>query len=121
MGSEPSEPKGLLSPLDLTPPDDLDLLWQQLLEDTLPPDKRAALQDSWENTEGDQEKYMMFLEYSSYLRKPEITEEEKEERRKQLEPLMKEFGLGGGEEESSWQGALVWFVFIAVILFVAGL
>mmetsp|Transcript_71087 Transcript_71087/g.123294 ORF Transcript_71087/g.123294 Transcript_71087/m.123294 type:complete len:295 (-) Transcript_71087:88-972(-) len=115
------ERKGLLSAMDLTPPPDLELLWQQLLEDTLPPDKRAALQDSWEQTGSDHDKYMMFLEYSSYLRKPEITEEEKEERRKQLEPLMKEFGLRSDmEEESAWQGAFVWCVLVAVILFVAG-
>jgi len=115
------ERKGLLSPLDLTPPDDLDLLWMQLLEDTLPPDKRAALQESWEQTPGDHDKYMMFLEYSSYLRKPEITEEEKEERRKQLEPLMKEFGLPTDDEDPGWQGASIWCVVISVILFVAGL
>lgn len=119
--SAPAERKGLLSAMDLTPPPDLPLLWQQLLEDTLPPDKRAALQDSWEQTGSDHDKYMMFLEYSSYLRKPEITEEEKEERRKQLEPLMKEFGIRSDmEEESAWQGAFVWCVLVAVILFVAG-
>merc|ERR1719160_1231216 len=107
--------------MDLTPPDDLDELWQQLLEDTLPPDKRAALMDSWERAGDVQDQYMMFLEYSSYLRKPEVTEEEKEERRKQLEPLMKEFGIHSEEEESSWQGALIWFIFVAVVLFIAGL
>jgi hypothetical protein len=115
------ERKGLLSTLDLTPPDDLDMLWQQLLEDTLPPDKRAALQESWEATPSENDKYMMFLEYSGYLRKPEITEEEKEERRKQLEPLMREFGLPTDDEDSGWQGASIWCVIIAVILFVAGL
>jgi len=119
--SQENERKGLLSPLDLAPPDDLDILWQQLLEDTLPPDKRAALQESWEQTPGDHDKYMMFLEYSSYLRKPEITEEEKEERRKQLEPLMKEFGLPTDDEDPGWQGASIWCVVISVILFVAGL
>jgi|Transcript_87540 hypothetical protein len=119
--SQEKERKGLLSPLDLAPPDDLDILWQQLLEDTLPPDKRAALQESWEQTPGDHDKYMMFLEYSSYLRKPEITEEEKEERRKQLEPLMKEFGLPTDDEDPGWQGASIWCVVISVILFVAGL
>lgn len=121
QNSRENERKGLLSPLDLAPPDDLDILWQQLLEDTLPPDKRAALQESWEQTPGDHDKYMMFLEYSSYLRKPEITEEEKEERRKQLEPLMKEFGLPTDDEDPGWQGASIWCVVISVILFVAGL
>lgn len=115
------ERKGLLSPLDLTPPPELDLMWHQLLEDTLPPDKRAALNETWNQVGNDHDKYMMFLEYSSYLRKPEITEEEKEERRKQLEPLMKEFGLRSEEEESSWQGAILWFVLVACILFVASL
>lgn len=116
-----SERRGLLSPMDLTPPDDLDLLWQQLLEDTLPPDKRAALMDSWERAGDAHDKYMMFLEYSSYLRKPEITEEEKEERRKQLEPLMKEFGINPSADDSGWQGGFVWCIFVAVIIFIAAL
>ena len=64
---------------------------------------------------------MMFLEYSSYLRKPEISEEEKEERRKQLEPLMREFGLKADDEDSGWQGVLIWFLLVAVVFFVAGL
>jgi len=115
------ERKGLLSAIDLTPPPDLEPLWQQLLEDTLPPDKRAALQESWEQAGDDHDRYMMFLEYSSYLRKPEVTEQEKEERRKQLEPLMKEFGIRSEMDESSWSGMLIWFLFVAVILFVAGL
>lgn len=119
---EGGERKGLLSAMDLTPPDDLDLLWKSLLDDTLPPDKRAALMQSWEETPNGQDRYMMFLEYSSYLRKPEVTEEEKEERRKQLEPLMQEFGIHGGMgEESSWQGAFIWFLFVAIILFMAGI
>jgi len=119
---EGSERKGLLSTMDLTPPDDLELLWRQLLDDTLPPDKRAALMQSWEETGNDNDRYMMFLEYSSYLRKPEVTDEEKEERRKQLEPLMKEFGIHGeNAEESSWQGAFIWFLFVAIILFMAGI
>merc|ERR1719408_897779 len=106
--------------MDLTPPADLEPLWQQLLEDTLPPDKRSALQESWEQAGSDHDRYMMFLEYSSYLRKPEITEEEKEERRKQLEPLMKEFGLKSEDEESGFSTVLLWSIIIAVILFIAG-
>jgi len=119
---EGSERKGLLSTVDLTPPDDLELLWRQLLDDTLPPDKRSALMSSWEEAGNDNDRYMMFLEYSSYLRKPEITDEEKEERRKQLEPLMKEFGIHGGpDDEPSWQGFFIWFLFVAIILFMAGI
>lgn len=119
---EGGERKGLMSTMDLTPPDDLELLWRQLLDDTLPPDKRAALMSSWADAGNDNDRYMMFLEYSSYLRKPEVTDEEKEERRKQLEPLMKEFGIHGGmDEESSWQGAFIWFLFVAIILFMAGI
>lgn len=119
---EGKERKGLLTVADLTPPDDLDRLWNQLLEDTLPPDKRAALMQSWRETPSANERYMMFLEYSSYLRKPEVSEEEKEERRKQLEPLMKEFGINGDEaDDSSWQGAFVWFLFVAIVLFMAGI
>jgi len=115
--------KGLLGPMDFTPPPDLELLWQQLLEDTLPPDKRASLQDSWDATPDDSDRYMMFLEYSSYLRKPEVTEEEKEERRKQLEPLMREFGLKPDDDEhgdSGWQSFVVWSLLIGFVLFFAG-
>merc|ERR1712032_866760 len=113
------ERKGVLSPMDLTPPPDLDLLWQQLLEDTLPPDKRAALQDSWKHTENENDRYMMFLEYSSYLRRPEISEEEKEERKKQLEPLMKEFGINSNDyEESGWQGFCIMLIIFALIAFI---
>merc|ERR1712007_202508 len=90
--------------------------------DCLPPDKRGALQEQWEQTKDVQDKYMMFLEYSSYLRKPEITEEDKVERKKRLEPLMKEFGLNyGGEEDEKegWGGVLMWLMAFAVMLLIA--
>jgi len=86
---------------DFTPPPDLEPLWQRLLEDCLPPDRRQALQENWNDVGSDYDRYMMFLEYSSYLRKQEVTEEEKKERRKQLEPLMQEFGLTAEDEEES--------------------
>lgn len=112
------EQKGLL---DLTPPPELDLMWQQLLEDTLPPDKRNALQETWKHTASDQDRYMLFLEYSSYLRKTEINEEERAERRKQLEPLMKELGVRPDEDEATeYSDSLMWCVLITVILFLAG-
>lgn len=114
-----TEPQNLLSPLDLTPPHDLEQLWQQLLEDTLPPDKRPSLQDSWNSTADVNDRYMMFLEYSSYLRKPEITEEEKEERRKQLEPLMRELGIEPEDDEES-SGALIWWLLIGFFVLVSG-
>mmetsp|Transcript_120839 Transcript_120839/g.349118 ORF Transcript_120839/g.349118 Transcript_120839/m.349118 type:complete len:116 (+) Transcript_120839:130-477(+) len=98
-------------------------MWQQLLEDTLTPDKRPALQEAWENTPDPQDRYMMLLEYSSYLRKPEISEKEREERRKQMEPLFKEFGLNSAdlEDESEFTGVLICFVVVAAATFVAGL
>merc|ERR1712151_1118740 len=122
QSSGTSQARGLLSPMDLTPPPDLEALWQQLLDDTLPPDKRQSLQDSWDATPDSNDRYMMFLEYSSYLRKPEVSPEEREERRKQLEPLMREFGLKPGDEDlsdSPWQGAIFWSVLIGVFLFFA--
>merc|ERR1719159_1093593 len=103
--------------MDLTPPPELDLLWRQLLEDCLPPDKRAALHKTWEEAGDDNDRYMMFLEYSSYLRKPEITEEEKAERRKQLEPLMQEFGLLAEEEESGGQTMLLMALLVGLLCF----
>jgi len=123
QNAEPPPQKGLLSPMDLSPPPDLEQLWQQLLDDTLPPDKRSSLQDSWESTPDASDRYMMFLEYSSYLRKPEVTEEEKEERRKQLEPLMREFGLKPGDldgYEGGWGGAIFWSILIGIIFLLAG-
>lgn len=49
--------------VNLQPPANLEDLWEQLLEDTLPPDKRESLMDQWHGTAGKEEKYMMFLEY----------------------------------------------------------
>lgn len=123
-GAKPKEKaekgKGLLSSVDLTPPDDLEQLWAQLLSDTLPPDKRSALQESWEQCGNDQDKYMMFLEYSSYLRKPEITEEDKEERKKRMEEMKREFGIKYDEEENGWGGVILWLVAFGITIFIAG-
>eukprot|EP00931_Biecheleriopsis_adriatica_P014506 TRINITY_DN11634_c0_g1_i1.p1 TRINITY_DN11634_c0_g1~~TRINITY_DN11634_c0_g1_i1.p1 ORF type:complete len:286 (+),score=93.75 TRINITY_DN11634_c0_g1_i1:28-858(+) len=111
--------RGLLGDTELQAPPDLEELWQQLLEDTLPPDKREALQASWQATPHANDRYMMFLEYSSYLRKQEISEEEKKERRKQLEPLMKQYGLDNLDESESG-GALVWIVLLGILMFITG-
>lgn len=118
--SGPNPGGGVLGPLELKPPRDLEQIWRQLLEDTLPPDKREPLQRSWEATPGDYDRYMMFLEYSSYLRKPELTEAEKEARKKQQDTLMREFGLEGiDDEQGGWQGLTLWAVFVGMLLFVA--
>mmetsp|Transcript_46768 Transcript_46768/g.111227 ORF Transcript_46768/g.111227 Transcript_46768/m.111227 type:complete len:273 (+) Transcript_46768:117-935(+) len=117
----PQGEAGLLSHVDLTPPENLEDLWQQLLEDSLSPDKRAALQESWASMGSTHERYMMFLEYSSYLRKPEMTPEEREERRKQLEPLMKEFGVTEDPEaDNESVASLLSCSLILVFLFIAG-
>lgn len=112
---------GLLSPMELSPPEDLDDLWQQLLEDTLPPDKRQALQASWETAGDGHDRYMMFLEYSSYLRKPEVSEEEKAERRKQLQPLMRELGVHIDAYSEGSQSALVWWLVACIIMLFGGI
>lgn len=111
----------LLKPIDLQPPADLEALWHSLLEDTLPPDKRASLQSSWTNVRDPHDRYMMFLEYSSYLRQPEMSEEEKAARKKELEPLMREYGIKpDDEDDSGLQGTVLWWlVFGAVFLFAA--
>merc|ERR1719203_1203521 len=98
-------------------------MWQQLLEDTLPPDKRQVLQETWDSTKDPEDRYMMLLEYTSYLRKPEVTDEEKAERRKQLEPLMREFGLKVTDlEDASEEGSgVLWWLVFGMIFFVAGL
>merc|ERR1719247_1634431 len=70
-GGKPKKSK--LPDLDLRPPPDLDRLWTQLLEDNLSPEKRASLQAQYEKTESQRDRYLLFLEYSSYLRKPPPT------------------------------------------------
>lgn len=113
----------LLADSELSPPQDLEQMWQQLLEDTLTPDKRAPLQEAWASTPDPHDRYMMLLEYSSYLRKPEISEKAREEGRRQMEPLLKEFGLSHAdfEEDAEWSGMLMCFVLVAAMTFVAGL
>jgi|EP00927_Polykrikos_kofoidii_P049726 hypothetical protein len=110
-----AQPNVCMDPVELIPPGDLEQLWQQLLEDTLPPDKRPALQDSWHATSNDHDRYMMFLEYSSYLRKPEVDEDEQIERKKQLEPLMRELGIRE-EEEGELQETLVAWLIVGVVV-----
>ncbi|CAE6911011.1 unnamed protein product [Symbiodinium sp. CCMP2592] len=92
---------GLLGDMELSPPQNLAELWHELLEDTLPPDKRELLQASWDRAANDSERYMLFLEYSSYLRKQAVSEEDKAETRKQLEPLLKQYGLHDLQQELS--------------------
>ncbi|CAJ1401028.1 unnamed protein product, partial [Effrenium voratum] len=62
--------------------------------------------------------YMLFLEYSSYLRKQEVTEEEKAERRKQLEPLLKQYGLDNLTEQEQ-QGSCTWILMACLVLLAA--
>lgn len=103
-----------LPPIELSPPPDLEERWQELLRDTLPPDKRTALQEAWQATHSAHDRYMMLLEYTSYLRKkPEASKEEQAEQKKRLEPLMRDLGVNLGddefEESSGLSGtALMW-------------
>ena len=55
---------------EFKPPPNLDQLWTKLLEDSLSVEKRASLQANFDACETRQDQYMMFLEYTSYLRKP---------------------------------------------------
>lgn len=59
--------------LQLEPPEDLELRWTRLLLDTLPPDKRGPLWAQWDAADSSTERFMMFLEYSSYLGKGDNT------------------------------------------------
>lgn len=113
--------QGFLGPLELTPPPNLEELWMSLLEDTLPADRHPALQATWDSTPDPNERYMMLLEYSSYLRKPELTEEEKAERKREMEPFMREFGLNAdGEEEGGCPSFVLWTLLIGMLLFAGG-
>ncbi|CAE7227782.1 cgt [Symbiodinium natans] len=109
---------GMLGDMELTPPHNLPELWRELLEDTLPPDKRELLQASWDRAASDSERYMLFLEYSSYLRKQEVSEEDKAETRKQLEPLLKQYGLHEAQESDS-PGSAIWFMLVALVMVIA--
>ena len=53
--------------LRLTPAQ-VDEAWQRLLEETLPPEKREALNESYEEECDPERRYHMLLEFSSYLR-----------------------------------------------------
>ena len=87
--------------IKLEAPDNLEELWENLLVETLPPDKRDPLQSQWEGTPSIDDRYMMFLEYSSYLRRKEPTVEEKKARREQLRPFFEAHGIDRlpGEED----------------------
>lgn len=87
--------------LHLEPPDNLEELWESLLVETLPPDKRDTLQAQWQATASVDDRYMMFLEYSSYLRRKEPTTQEKKQRREQLRPFFESHGIDRlpGDEE----------------------
>lgn len=114
-----------LPPIELSPPPDLEERWQELLRDTLPPDKRTALQEAWQATNSAHDRYMMLLEYTSYLRKkPEASKEEQAEQKKRLEPLMRDLGINLGddefEESSGLSGtALMWLCAVLVAFAVA--
>ena len=47
---------------------EVDAAWQQLLEETLPPDKQEALNETYQEETSYERKYQMLLEFSSYLR-----------------------------------------------------
>jgi len=108
-------------PVELTPPPDLEEQWQELLCDTLPPDKRTTLQEAWQATGSIHDRYMMLLEYTSYLRKkPEASTEEQAEQRKRLEPLMRDLGinLGGDEmEQPGLYGTALWWLCAGLVVF----
>lgn len=111
--------QGFLGPLELTPPANLEELWSDLLEETLPPDRHPALQATWDSTADPHERYMMLLEYSSYLRKPELTEEEKAERKREMEPLMRELGIPP-EDEGGCPSFVLWIILIGMLVFIGG-
>jgi len=119
-GNTNNKPVGF-SDLSLEPPDNLDEQWSQLLFDTLPPDRRDMLQKSWDEMGDDnrQDKYMMFLEYSSYLRKPENNSRDKQKTEKRMEPLLREYGLQHEVEGDSRMG-LLWLGFGVLILLCGG-
>eukprot|EP00419_Tripos_fusus_P066332 CAMPEP_0172908272 /NCGR_PEP_ID=MMETSP1075-20121228/180370_1 /TAXON_ID=2916 /ORGANISM="Ceratium fusus, Strain PA161109" /LENGTH=245 /DNA_ID=CAMNT_0013766009 /DNA_START=30 /DNA_END=763 /DNA_ORIENTATION=+ len=110
-----------IPPIELTPPPDLEERWQELLRDTLPPDKHIALQEAWNATESTHDRYMMLLEYTSYLRKkPEASPEEQAEQRKRLEPLMRDLGINLADDEledSGLSATAIWWLCAALVAF----
>ncbi|CAD7974816.1 unnamed protein product [Amoebophrya sp. A25] len=90
--------------INLEPPENLEELWENLLVETLPPEKRETLWRQWDETPTREDKFMMLLEYNSYLRRPEISEEERAERRRQLEPLLAKYGMLDKDEDSLLSG-----------------
>ena len=47
---------------------EVDAAWRRLLEDTLPPEKREVLNESYQEETDPRQRYHMLLEFSSYLR-----------------------------------------------------
>mmetsp|Transcript_52608 Transcript_52608/g.113746 ORF Transcript_52608/g.113746 Transcript_52608/m.113746 type:complete len:252 (+) Transcript_52608:140-895(+) len=108
--------------LELVPPEDLEELWQALLEDTVPLEQRPPLQATWESAGSPQSRYLMLLECSSYLRKARSSPEEEAEGRKRAEPLLDELGLSSeGFDPCEGTGGLVSGVVLGIILLIAGL
>jgi len=105
--------------LYLEPPSNLEEQFHQLLVDTLPPDRREMLLNSWRDLESIDDRYMMFLEYSSYLRKPEMSDKEREEHEKKMEPLLHHYGISKSDDDSR-VGLLPWIVIGGVGLFAIG-
>ena len=108
----------------LQPPTDVEGQWRRLLEDTLPPEKRGPLEAAWEAAGSDYDRHMLLLEYSSYLRRPEVTEEDMAEQRKALDPLLRGFGLSDadlGEGDPGWPGAACCIGILGAIFLAAGL
>eukprot|EP00397_Hematodinium_sp_SG-2012_P058777 GEMP01074686.1.p1 GENE.GEMP01074686.1~~GEMP01074686.1.p1 ORF type:complete len:237 (+),score=51.02 GEMP01074686.1:59-769(+) len=104
--------------LFLDPPANLDAQWNLLLVDTLPPDRRDLLQKSWNELAGrSDEQYMMFLEYSSYLRKPEIKQEDRERHEQKIEPLLRELGIPQRSEPDHDGNAGLWWIGMGAIAF----
>ena len=96
--------------MPLDPPEDLEQLCEQLLDDCLPPDKRLYINQTWNKCADNQEKYMMFLEYSSYLRTKHQTPQEQREHEQSLGPLLNQY-MGLGEKKGGLLGNPVRFQF----------
>ncbi len=62
QNSEPASIEDGYPSLHFEVPPNLDELWENLLVDTLPPDKRDSVQAQWDQTPDENDRYMMFLE-----------------------------------------------------------
>jgi len=97
-------------------PKDVDAAWQQLLEETLPPDKQDALMQTYESETDPRMRYNMLLEFSSYLRQGAAYNEA------QRDGGAGKFGHGDDGDDTSlcWEISRVLLIVACILLAILG-